>query len=296
MTQLIRAMPTDLGALLDSGVPLITADLVTITLSGGQVLRWTSFDRLVTVSGTSWLLGPGLETSRLKWSAGTAVDTMQITLQADASVLVNGIELLPFINAGGLDGAYVTVWRAYAAQFGADGSPVWVGKLQRISGKVSDIDRPTRVEAVISVRSQFENLNQMLPRNVWQAQCNATLYDSTCGLSRASFVSTAAVTTAGDSLNLVFGASSLTQAAGFFTLGAITFTSGGNAGIKRTLRSHAAGGGLVLVQAAPAPIALGDTFQIVPGCDRTKATCQAKFSNLARFRGAPFVPSADSVL
>jgi uncharacterized phage protein (TIGR02218 family) len=296
MTQLTRTMPTDLGALLDSGAPLVTADLITVTLSGGQVLRWTNADRPVTIGSSTWLLGPGFQTSRMTWKASTAVDTMQLTLQSDASVLVNGIELLPFILAGGLDGASVTAWRAYAAQFGWDGAPAWKGPLHRITGKVSDIDRPNRIETVVTVRSQFENLNQMLPRNMWQAQCNATLYDGTCGLNRASFVTAGTVDTAGDALHMAFGASALTQAAGYFTLGSVTFLTGANAGIRRTVRTHDAGGVISLVQAAPGPIATGDTFQIVPGCDRTLATCTSKFNNRLRFRGAPFVPSADSVL
>ena len=34
----------------------------------------------------------------------------------------------------------------------------------------------------------------------------------------------------------------------------------------------------------------GDAFTVAVGCDHTPATCAARFANLARFRGFPYVP------
>lgn len=292
MTQLRRTVSAPLAALFDSGKTLVTADLVTITLSGGTALRWTSYDRAVSVDGTTWLLGPGLQTSRLKWTAGTEVDTLTVSLIGDAGTLVNGSPMMPFINGGGLDGAKVQVWRAFTD----DPGNAWVGRLHRFTGTVSDIDRPSRNEAVVSVRSIFELLNVMLPRNVYQSQCTATLYDTACGISKAAKTVSGTVTTATDSLRLTFAASGLAQAAGYFDLGAVRITSGASAGVMRTVRKHTAGGVIQLVQPLPTALAAGDTFQVYPGCDRSQATCGGKFSNSLRFRGYPFIPSAESVL
>jgi uncharacterized phage protein (TIGR02218 family) len=44
------------------------------------------------------------------------------------------------------------------------------------------------------------------------------------------------------------------------------------------------------------PIAVGDTFSISAGCDKSKDTCQAKFANIANFRGFPFVPGLDAAV
>ena len=41
--------------------------------------------------------------------------------------------------------------------------------------------------------------------------------------------------------------------------------------------------------------AVGDTFSVFPGCDKTKTTCAGKFSNIARFRGFPFVPVPETI-
>ena len=43
-------------------------------------------------------------------------------------------------------------------------------------------------------------------------------------------------------------------------------------------------------------VALGDTFLIVAGCDKQFSTCQAKFDNVANFRGFPHVPDNDFML
>ena len=292
MTQLRRTIPAPLAALFDSGKTLVTADLVTITLSGGAVIRWTSYDRAVTVDATTWLLGPGLETGRLKWTAGTEVDTLQITLMGSTGTLINGTAMMPFINGGGLDGAKVQAWRAFTDDPGNG----WVGRLHRFTGLVSDIDRPGRLEASINVRSIFELLNQQLPRNVYQSQCCNTLYDAACGVSRAAKTVAATVTTASDALRLSIAASGLAQAAGYFDLGAVRFTSGPNTGVLRTVRSHLSGGVITLVQPSPLPVSVGDTIEVYPGCDLSAATCTGKFGNLLRFRGQRFIPVAESVL
>ena len=38
----------------------------------------------------------------------------------------------------------------------------------------------------------------------------------------------------------------------------------------------------------------GDTFDITAGCDKSFATCKAKFANALNFRGFPHLPGNDS--
>jgi hypothetical protein len=42
-------------------------------------------------------------------------------------------------------------------------------------------------------------------------------------------------------------------------------------------------------------VASGATFTVRAGCDKTQGTCTTKFSNLARFRGMPYIPVAETV-
>ncbi len=292
MTQLRRVVDPALQALFDTSQQLAVANLYTITLSGGAVLRYTDHDQVVTVDGTSWLLGPGLESNNLKMSIGVEVDTMQLGIYGQADTLMNGKPVMPFINFGGLDGAKVQSWRCFSAMPG----DAWVGRIHRFTGYVSDIDRPSKVRADVTVRNIFERLNVKIPANVYQPGCLAHVYDAQCGVNRAAFTTSATVTTGTTGLRLQITASGLTQAAGYFSLGAVRFTSGGNAGVLRTVRLHEAGGVITFMQPLPVPVMAGDSIQIYPGCDQTKPTCVNKFSNGQRFRGQRFIPSASTVL
>jgi uncharacterized phage protein (TIGR02218 family) len=41
------------------------------------------------------------------------------------------------------------------------------------------------------------------------------------------------------------------------------------------------------------PAAVGDMVEIAEGCDRSLATCVARFGNAANFRGEPHLPGND---
>ena len=38
---------------------------------------------------------------------------------------------------------------------------------------------------------------------------------------------------------------------------------------------------------------MGDTFEIMPGCDKTFAMCKARFANTINFRGENLLPGSD---
>lgn len=297
MTQLRRLIPSELGALLDSGAPLQVCDLVTITLPGGVVLNWTSSDAAVTLDGITWTLGPGLSAGRQKWAAGVEVGTLTLRLFADASVQINGTPLLPFISNGGFDGAAVDVWRAFAPAIapGALGAG-WAGRLHRFSGSVSDIDRPSRVEAEITLRDEFEVLNRPLPRGLYEHQCDRVVYSSGCGANRNLLKVSASVTTASDAQRMSFYSDGLlSRPVGYFALGTVAWTSGILSGVVRAVRGSK-DGVITLVNPMPAQPSPGDTFEIVPGCPRDLTTCSERFGRRGRFRGTPFVPAADTIL
>ena len=45
-----------------------------------------------------------------------------------------------------------------------------------------------------------------------------------------------------------------------------------------------------------APVILGDTFEVVVGCDRSFATCRDRFANVENFGGFPHMPGNDFAL
>ncbi len=86
-----------------------------------------------------------------------------------------------------------------------------------------------------------------------------------------------------------------TEADDYWTGGLITWTSGANTGRKMEIRSFASGV-FDLFLPMPSEIAVGDTYAVQPGCDKSFSTCCAKYNNAANFRGEPHVPGTDAVL
>ncbi len=85
--------------------------------------------------------------------------------------------------------------------------------------------------------------------------------------------------------------------ADFFQEGHLTWTSGGNNAQSMEVKSYDGGTQtLKLFLKMRSTVEVGDTFTILPGCDKKRATCQDKFANVVNFQGEPDVPGEDQTL
>ena len=283
----MRSASAPLLALLATG-NFVRADIWTITLNGGGVVRWTSHDQVVAWGGNTFARGPNIERSTISEKVGVEVATMNVEITGGVADLINGVPVIGFIAAHGFDGAAIKLERAYAANWGA---PI-IGTLIRFAGKVTSIGSITGGTANLTVSSWLVLLKNSSPRNLFQAGCLRTLYDVGCGVLPASFSGAGTVTVAGQQ-TFTCG---LTGVPDFYSQGRIVFTSGANNGITRTIKVNTTGGSFTLARPLPAVAAIGDTFTAYAGCDHTKATCFSKFNNLTKFKGQPFVPVPTTAL
>lgn len=281
-----------LAALFLTAAPLIKADCWTITLLDGTVLRWSGADTPLTFDGNTFVLGPGITRGQVKWRVGVSTDTLDMHLTNIVDTEINGVPLPAFIRARGLDGAEVKLERLF---MGLDAVPV--GALLWFVGDVDDVEGD-RHEAVVSVASFTKRLEVSVPRDAYQTQCSNQVYDKRCLVSRASFTVAGTATSDSDSYRSSFSTSALGKPTGWGDLGLITMTSGANNGVSRTCKLHSASPAKVTaLQPWPFVVETGDTFNLEAGCDRMKATCESKFSNVIHFRvGTPFIPVAETVL
>lgn len=275
---------------------LVMADLYTITTPGGLTLRYTNAQSPITLNATTWTTGPLIKRGRTRLFVGVEVDTLDVTLAAAASVTVSGTPLVQFIARRGLDNGRLLLERAFAPGPGE----AYVGTLPLFVGRVAIVRDVTRLEARLTVNADTELLDVQVPRNVYQPPCLNTLYDAACAVSRAAHTASGTASTGTDAARMYFG-HSLAAAEGTYDLGVVRFTSGANTGISRTVRSYTtvAGSGvnrITLMGPLPAAVVAGDAFEISKGCDRQQSTCSTKFSNIARFRGTPYVPTPESIL
>jgi len=216
---------------------------------------------------------------------GVEVDEISVSLLCNSDTLVGNMPLAQFARQGGFDGARLVVTRSFSASHASSAC----GTLHLFSGRVGPLTI-SGSEVAMTIKSDLELLDIMMPRNTYQASCMHTLYDSGCNLSAATFTVTGN-TTGGSTTSVVN--SNLAQADGYFSLGVMQFTSGQNNQVARSVKVYA-NGSLTPVQPLPFAPAAGDHFTVRPGCDKQQATCNVKFSNLLNFRGFPFIPTPEA--
>jgi len=272
------------------------ADLYSFALVGGGVLRYCAGDRNITANGNLFSAqGPRIDRkdnkAKCHWKIGVEVDTLVFDVMPQPTDQVNGQPFLAACVQGAFDGAELTLERAFMATYG-DTS---VGTVVLFAGRVAEIDLG-RAAATFSVNSHLELLNLQLPRNLWQPGCVNSLGDASCGVNLAAYAIGGSAA-AGSTAHLVNA--SLGPPSGYFDQGKLTFTSGANAGLWRSVKSWTQGapGTIALLAPFPQAPAPGDAFAIYPGCDKTLGGngC-AKFANTARFRGFPYVPSPETAV
>lgn len=286
----MKSAPAELVTLLSTTRDLWMADLYTFTLVDGTVLRYTSADIDITVGARVFdHSGPLISRTRTRLALGTSVDSLDLEISAEGAHLLSGLPWLQAITNGALDGATVDLERAFASGPAAALAGTVAGTVLLFSGQVSDTTTES-LNARVIVRSFLERLDTSLPRNLYQPACGYSLYDTGCGVLRSSF---AVNSTVGNGSTRQVINCALNQAAGYFSIGDIQFTSGQNLGVIRTVKSYTPG---VVTLAYPLPknIAFGDTFSIAPGCDKRSVTCDGTFNNLARFRATPYVPTPET--
>ncbi len=260
---------------------VLMADCYTFTLLSGMILTYTNADVPIALNGYTYLANSILvDGLQFKCAAGLDVDQQQVTINARPTDTVNGVAFLQAIRNGVFDGCEIQRERAFLTSWSA--APV--GSVILFRGRMGTIDNVGRTTAEITVNSDLTLLSISMPRNLYSPQCVHVLYDSGCGLVKNAFGAAGTVGSGSTASTINWSSSSA-----IYTQGTILFSSGVNAGISATIKS-ASGSALSLAYPLLIAASTGDAFTVYQGCDHTMATCQSKFSNLANFRGFPFVP------
>ncbi|MDR9625243.1 DUF2163 domain-containing protein [Acinetobacter baumannii] len=279
----MRAASDKLIALLDAN-QFIMADLYTITTVQGDVIRATSYDFDLIVEGfTYFSSGEIIQREGISLSIGIEVDNLSITINALDENTIGGIPIVQAFHNGQMDGARFKLERIFMdANTPTDTS---AGTIKLFEGRIiePEFDRNT-IQA--SVASDLDELNVQMPRNLYQPSCSNTLFDHACGLNRANYALETTIAAGSTAWRILCD---INQPQGWFTQGVIEFLEGGNKGLKRTIRLHELDVLLLTLPLLEDP-EVGQRIKVYPGCDKRLETCQNRFNNFSRFRGAPFIP------
>jgi uncharacterized phage protein (TIGR02218 family) len=280
----MRPIPSALQTKLDSGVTTL-ARCWKLSRRDGVVLGFTDHDRDLVVGGVTFRAGTGFSSSEAASRFDLSVDGAEISgALADHSLTDADLA------AGRYDAAQVETWLV-------DWSEPSLCVLTA-RGTLGEVRREGQA-FVAELRGLADLLSQESGR-LYTVRCGADLGDLRCkiDLTNPALRGTGVVSVVEGTS--IFAASGLDGFAdGWFSLGRLTWSSGANAGLAIELKEHRLVAGharLTLWQAMPEPIASGDTFTVTAGCDKSFATCRARFGNTDNFRGFPQIPGNDFLL
>ena len=280
----MRTISSALATVLATGGPFVMADLFTITLTNGTVLRWTTNETALTIGGNTFAVGPPIERDKAKWSMGLNVDQLDLTILDDGSQTINGQPLVKAAWQKFFDYAQIEIDRFISDSW----SNTSVGSVSWFTGYAGHITL-TGKQIKITAESPLAMLKATFPRTYVLPSCANTLYDGVCGILASNFTHAGTVGAAPSATSFPLTLSGGNLADGSFQGGILTFTGGVNDGQTRTIKSYV-GGVVTLVYPLYAVPAVGDGVSAIFGCDKTRATCAARFNNLAHYRGFPYVP------
>lgn len=272
-------------------------DLYVITLISGPVVYVTSLDAPLTYAGNSFLTGWTIERGTFKQERGVKTQNLEVTItpQSDAPtpILTGGVSILQAIRLALYDSAQVLWYKGFVDT--SKITPTLVDAVLFFQGQV-DSANASRFQAKLMLASETVQLNVMMPRNLLQQGCVHTFGDGGCAVNPLSYTYSGTVATNINTTTNNDITTNLTQADDFFSLGIITFTSGANNGVSRTIRRYLnTSGEIQFVNPPPSTIMTGDTFSVRAGCDKSQATCAGRFANIAHFRGFPYVPVPETL-
>lgn len=263
-----------------AGTSLSVCTLWKVTRTDAQVFGFTDNSRDVVYSGVTYQAGTGHTPSAIKTSSTLAVDNLEVESVLDSATITEAD-----IEGGLWDFADVEIMIVNYRD-------LTMGHMLLRKGTLGDI-KTGRTRFVAELRGMMQPLQQTTGR-VYAPGCDATFGDTRCGANAASYTVTGSVTTATSAR--VFTDSTRAEADGYFDGGLLTWTGGDNNTYQMEVKTSTAAGVITLQQAMPHATVIGDTYSLVAGCDKLRATCISKFNNLVNFRGFPDVPGADKMV
>jgi uncharacterized phage protein (TIGR02218 family) len=281
----VKTLASGLTTHLASGVTTL-AVCWKVTRTDGVVIRGTEHDTDIVLSADSPAVWGGtyqakaaITGSSVRSTADLSVDNMEVE-GAENDLAVPDLTAAD-IEAGLFDDAEVVVFLVNWA------SPN-DGRIILRTGNLGVITRTAEGQYRAELRGLAQRLMQRTVRT-YGVSCDAELGDARCGVDVDALAITGTVTAV--TSNRVFTATlvlnSPQEAAGYFSGGLLTWSTGDNAGFSMELKADRSGSPEVMELFLPMPydIAAGDTFALKPGCDKSAYHCKVKFDSFVNFRG-----------
>lgn len=248
--------------------------------AGTPIVRITQSPVDLTMAmGEVYLSAVGFQFSG--YASGTGTGPSMVDLEGIVGLAGIGRDQL---SSGQFDGARCYLFAVDMFAPAEDAEPIVVS----ILGRVHLLDFKYRVEEM----ALSDALGQTVGAT-YTPQCPKRLGGTEfagCKADLAAHTVTGTITAVTSST--IIEDAALTMADGWANGGTLIFTSGQNVGLKIPAVKLQIGKVVELFEPPYYPPAVGDTFQLIAGCDKSLSTCRDKFNNLVNFGGFPFVPTS----
>lgn len=268
------------------GVPCVTQwqQLWTITRRDGVVFRYTSLDVDFEWMGQLYKTCGALQPSAAE-DAGTVGNVSNVELEG----IFKDDGITEAALYGGLfDDAFVEVWLVPYDDSGESPRRLAAGWC----GNLSHGENGFNMEVV----GPGARIDQQALVQPFTPGCRWVFGSPQCGVDREAIKvlgTVASVTNRGS-----FVGTAVDPAAFQWDNGLVRWTSGENDGLECEVKTAVFGGGEVVIELwelAGFEPTIGDTFDLLPGCDLSKPTCKDVYANVINFGGFDKVPGQDSV-
>lgn len=246
----------------------------TLSRTDGVTIGLTDHDRDLVIDGLLHRAAPGMTPAAVVRSDGVEPDTTEA-----AGALTSGAISESDLLAGRWDGAQVRV-RAVDWTSGAVLAELGGGTIGSVEAREGAFTAELRGSAAALDAPVAEETS---------ALCRAELGDRRCRVAMAARRRFARVLAA-DGAVVTLDASE--PGANAYGEGRLRWLSGANCGLESAVAVSA--GSAVTLRSVPRfAVEAGALVLVEEGCDKTIATCAARFANAANFRGEPYLPGID---
>ncbi len=240
-----------------------------------RLFGFTSYDASFQIDKLSYIPDVGYMPSELRSSGDLSVNNVDVT-----GIIDNDIITENDLVSGRFD--FCRLWFFGIDPTNIANDPVTIGY-----GRIGEVNLND-----FSFNAEFRGLSQALTQDTMRQimpSCDVEVGSTKCGVDIEALAVVGTVTNVAN--KRTFEDTSLTQDDGYFSLGVVRWLTGNNTGRRVKIRQHQLSGTLVtLLERVPFTIQIGDTYSITPGCGKSAAICETKYSNIVNFRGFNFLP------